>query len=352
MSTLSTTSHHRSLFIVFVVLAAAFGLVLAAGSATVDAQSGRFAIVFATGGLGDQSFNDSAYEGMQAAMQRFGVHFDYAEPSAVVEYEGLLTRFAQRGNYDLIISIGFDQADAVTAVAARFPNQRFAIVDTVAEGDNVASYVYREAERGFLLGAIAGLMTQRTSDPKINAADVIGVVGGMDIPLINANIAGYIAGAKYVNPNVDVRYSYVGDWGDPARGKELALAQFDQGVDIIWGAAGLSGLGVIEAAVEADRYVIGADSDQGHVAPAHVLTNGMKYVNNTVIHAVTSVLYGQFQPGIIALGVSEGALGYSDSLVPVDIQAAVNQLAARIANGELTPPETIDAVDAWLAEHR
>ncbi len=94
--------------------------------------------------------------------------------------------------------------------------------------------MYREAERGFLLGAIAGLMTRRTDDPKINTANVIGVVGGMDIPLINANIAGYIAGAKFVNPAADVRFSYVGDWADPARGKELALAQFDQGVDIIW----------------------------------------------------------------------------------------------------------------------
>lgn len=330
-------------------LLAALAIVLAAGFSPVDAQSGQFAIVFATGGLGDQSFNDSAFAGVQAAEGRFGVQFAWAEPTAVAEYEALLTRFAQRGNYDLIISIGFDQADAVTAVAARFPNQRFAIIDAVAEGDNVVSYVYREAERGFLLGAIAGLMTQRADDPKINDADVIGVVGGMDIPLINANIAGYIAGAKYVNPDADVRFSYVGDWADPARGKELALAQFDQGVDIIWGAAGLSGLGVIQAAEEADRYVMGADDDQGHLAPEHVLTNGMKYVNNTVLLAVESVLNGDFTPGIVALGVSEGALGFSDSLVPVEIRAAVGRLAAQIVSGDIVPPETIAEVEAWLA---
>ena len=246
----------------------------------------------------------------------------------------------------LIISIGFDQADAVTAVAARFPSQRFAIVDAVAEGDNVASYVYREAERGFLLGAVAGLMTMRASDPKINEANVIGVVGGMDIPLINANIAGYIAGAKYVNPAADVRYSYVGAWDDPARGKELALAQIDQGVDIIWGAAGRSGLGVLQAAQEAGVYAIGADDDQGHLAPGHVLTNGMKYVNNTVLHAVQSVINGEFTPGVIALGVAEGALGFSDSLVPVDIRAAVGQLVARLIAGELVPPDTIEEVDS------
>lgn len=331
---------------------AAVSLSLVAGVTPAAAQSGQFAIVFATGGLGDQSFNDSAFAGVQEAEARFGVRFTWAEPTAVAEYEALLTRFAQRGNYDLIISIGFDQADAVSAVAARFPQQRFAIVDAVAEGDNVASYVYREAERGFLLGAIAGLMTQQTGDPKVNEANIIGVVGGMDIPLINASIAGYMAGAKYVNPAADVRYSYVGDWADPARGKELALAQFDQGVDVIWGAAGLSGLGVIQAAQEADRYVLGADDDQSHLAPEHVLTNGMKYVNNTVLHAVQTVLNDEFTPGIVALGVAEGALGFSDSLVPLEIRAAVDQLAAKIVAGEIVPPETIAEVDAWVTANR
>lgn len=315
-------------------------------------QAGRIAVVFATGGLGDQSFNDSAYEGIQRAEAELGITFDYVEPTAIAEYETLLTRFAQTRRYDLIISIGFDQADPLSVVADRFPNQKFALVDTTLEKPNVAAYVYKEAERGFLLGAIAALMTQRTEDPKINGRNVIGVIGGMDIPLINANIAGYIAGAKYVNPSVDVRYSYVGDWADPARGKELAFAQIDQGVDIIWAAAGRSGLGALQAAQERNVYAIGADSDQGHVAPGHILTNGMKYVNNTVFLAVSQVLEGSFQSGIHALGVAEGGLGYSESLVPADIQAQVNELAARIIAGELVPPETIDAVDGWLAANR
>jgi len=341
----------RARTLVFGVLVLGVALLLMGSWQPASAQ-GRYAIVFATGGLGDQSFNDSAYEGMQRAQAELGIEFDYAEPSAVAEYERLLTLFAQSRRYDLIISIGFDQADAVAAVADRFPNQRFAIVDTSVERPNVAAYVYREPERGFLLGVIAGLMTQRQDDPKINAANVVGVVGGMDIPLINANIAGYIAGARYVNPQADVRYSYVGDWVDPARGKELALAQFDQGVDIIWGAAGRSGRGVIQAAQENNKYAIGADSDQGHLAPGHVLTNGMKLVNNTVFLAVESVEQNRFQPGINVLGIAEGALGYSASLVPDDIRAVADDIAQRIASGELVPPETIDAVDQWLADNR
>lgn len=347
------TVRRRALFSSVLVLALGVALLAAAGFEPAAAQTGRYAIVFATGGLGDQSFNDSAYEGIQRAARELGIEFDYAEPTAIAEYERLLTLFAQSRRYDLIISIGFDQADAVAAVADRFPNQKFAIVDTVVERPNVASYAYREAERGFLVGAIAGLMTQRQGDPKVNPSNhVVGVVGGMDIPLINANIAGFIAGAKLVNPQADVRYSYVGHWADPARGKELALAQFDQGVDVIWGAAGLSGLGVIQAAQEANHYVIGADSDQGHLAPEHVLTNGMKLVNNTVFLAVQSVQEGRFQAGTHVLGVAENVLGYSPSLVPADVRAIVDGLAARIASGEIVPPETIEEVDAWLAANR
>ena len=328
-------------------------LLLAGAWQQASAQAGRVAIVFATGGLGDQSFNDSAYDGIQRAARELGIEFDYAEPTAIAEYERLLTLFAQSRRYDLIISVGFDQADAVAAVADRFPNQKFAIVDTVVEKPNVAAYVYREAERGFLVGAIAGLMTKRHGDPKINPDNhVVGIVAGMDIPLINANIAGFMAGARLVNPDADVRYSYVGHWADPARGKELGLALIAQGADIIWGAAGLSGLGAIQAAQESNRYAIGADSDQGHLAPEHILTNGMKLVNNTVFLAVESVVNGTFQPGVHVLGVKENVLGYSPSLVPDDVRAVVDALAQRIAAGELVPPETIPDVEAWLAANR
>lgn len=344
----------RSLWGIALIAAVAVSLMLAMGSAyPAHAQSGRIAIIFATGGLGDQSFNDSAFEGIKRAEEELGIAFEYAEPAAVAEYETFLTRFAQTRRYDLIISIGFDQADAVDTVAQRFPNQKFAIVDTEVHQPNVAAFVYKEEERGFLLGAIAAMMTQKSDDPLINSdKKMIGVIGGMDIPLINANVAGYIAGAKYVDPEVDVRYAYVGDFGDPARGKELALAQIEQGVDVIWGAAGLSGLGVIQAAEEHDVYVIGADSDQGHLAPNHVLTNGMKLVNNTVLIAVEQVLSDGFQGGIQVLGVADGTLGFSKNLLPEDVIAEARRLEGLIASGQLSPPTTIDAVDAWLADNR
>jgi basic membrane protein A len=325
------------------------GMVMGSVSSGLAADKPRIAIVFATGGLGDKSFNDSAYEGMLRAEKELGIEFDQAEPQAVAEYESLLMRFAQTRRYDLIISIGFDQADALQVVSGRFPDQKFAIVDTAVDAPNVASYVYREAERGFVVGAVAGLMTKRAEDPRIVPdKQIIGVIGGMDIPLIRANVAGYIAGAKFANPEVEVKYSYVGDWADPAKCKEMANAMLDEGVDVIWLAAGRSGLGGIMAAEERNRFAIGADVDQGYLAPDHILTNGMKLVDNTVFMAIEAVLKDEFTPGTNMLGLKEGALGYSHNLIPADIIEEVDKLAERVASGELTVPEEIDQVDAWL----
>jgi basic membrane protein A len=324
-------------------------MVMGIASFGAAAAKPRMAIVFATGGLGDKSFNDSAYEGMLRAEKELGIEFDQAEPQAVAEYESLLMRFAQTRRYDLIISIGFDQADALQVVSGRFPDQKFAIVDTAVDAPNVASYVYREAERGFVVGAVAGLMTKRAEDPRIVPdKQIIGVIGGMDIPLIRANVAGYIAGAKFANPEVEVKYSYVGDWADPAKCKEMANAMLDEGVDVIWLAAGRSGLGGIMAAEERNRFAIGADVDQGYLAPDHILTNGMKLVDNTVFMAIEAVLKDEFTPGTNMLGLKEGALGYSHNLIPADIIEEVDKLAERVASGELTVPEEIDQVDAWL----
>lgn len=310
-------------------------------SMTVGAAAeGRIAIIFATGGLGDQSFNDSAYEGMVMAEDELGITFDYAEPAAVAEYESLLGQFARTRRYDLIISIGFDQADALEVVAERFPDQRFAIVDMVVDMPNVASYVYKEEERGFLMGVIAGLAT-KSQLPMVNDQNIIGVIGGMDIPLINANIAGYIVGAHAVNPDIEVKYSYVGDWADPARGKELALSQINQGADIVWQAAGRSGLGVIKAAEEEGVYAIGADSDQGYVAPGHLLTNGMKFVNNTVFLAIEEVVTDNFQGGIHVLGLKEKGLGFTMSLIPEDLLPQIQVMEDKVLAGEIIIPQTI-----------
>ena len=301
----------------------------------------RVAIVFATGGLGDKSFNDSAMEGITQAAKRYGIKYDYAEPKAITEYHTYLSQFANTRRYDLIISIGFDQADALGSVAERFQKQRFAIVDMVVNKPNIASYIYKEQERGFLLGCASALMTTKTDDERINKDKVIGVIGGMKIPLIDANIAGFMAGARYADPAVKVLHSYVGHWADPAKGKELTISMFEQGADIVWGAAGRSGLGVINAAKERNRYAIGSDADQGYLAPGNLLTNGMKFVNNTVEIVIGKVVDGTYRSGIHLLGVKENALGYSKNLLPQEILTQLDGIKSKLIAGEFKIPSTI-----------
>jgi len=313
------------------------------GSAAAK-ENDRIAIIFATGGLGDKSFNDSAMEGIKQAESRYGIRYDYAEPKAIAEYPTYMNQFANTRRYDLIISIGFDQADALGHAAGRFKDQKFAIIDMVVDKPNVASYIFKEPERGFLVGYAAALMTARKGDAMINKDKVIGVIGGMKVPLIDANIAGYIAGARYADPSVKVLYSYVGAWTDPARGKELAISMIEQGVDVVWGPAGRSGLGVIHAAKEKNCYAIGTDSNQDYLAPRHVLTNGMKYVNTTVVIAVGQVVDNAFSAGSHLLGVKEHALGYTRSILPEDLIVKLEKIEKMIIEGEIQIPSTIEAI--------
>jgi basic membrane protein A len=211
----------------------------------------------------------------------------------------------------------------------------------VVNRPNVAYYTYKEEERGFLMGYAAALMTTKNNDEKINKDKVVGVIGGMKIPLIDANIAGFIAGARYADPEMKALYSYVGHWFDPAKGKELTISMFEQGADIVWGAAGRSGLGVINAARERNRYAIGCDADQGYLAPKNVLTNGMKFVNNTIEIAIGQVINNRFTGGGHLLGVKENGLGYSINLLPRDVIMKLEKTRDKIISGKIKIPYTI-----------
>ncbi len=302
----------------------------------VQPEVTRVAVVFATGGLGDKSFNDTCYEGAKKAQQDFGIEFDYVEPTAIAEYEGFLRQYAKSGEYDLIVSIGFDQADALTIVADEYPDQKFAIVDMVVDKPNVASLVFRENEGSFLVGAAAGLKTQ---------TNMIGFVGGMDIPLIRRFLAGYKFGAEYVNPDIKVSWKYVGDWVDPAKGKEMALEQFGTGADIVFAAAGRSGLGAIQAAYESNMLVIGVDADQCEtiegVPVTTFLCSMLKRVDVAVYDTIESVIEGTFAGGIKSFGAKENGVGVCKHL-PSDIQDQINDLLAKVASGEIKVPTGID----------
>ncbi len=299
----------------------------------------RIGIVYDVGGRGDKSFNDAAYAGLQKAIKLLKVEGKDMEPGpGGANREELLRTLAEQ-NYDLVVGVGFLFTDAIIKVAKEFPKVKFAIVDGYVEGvPNVSSLLFNEHEGSFLVGAIAGLMTK---------TNILGFVGGMDIPLIHKFEVGYKAGAMYVNPKVKVLINYIGVTGeafkDPVKGKELALAQYKQGADIVYHASGASGEGVFEAAKETGKYAIGVDSPQAWIAPGRIITSMLKRVDEAIYLTIKDVVEGKFKGGPRYFGLVNGGVDYEYSeytknLIPLKVKNHVDVLKKKIINGEIVVP--------------
>ena len=290
----------------------------------------RIGVVFSIGGLGDESFNDAAFEGMQRAEADFDITFDYVEPDDVAEMEDHQRAFVEAG-YDLVIAIGFLQESGLEAVAADYPDARLAIVDAVVDAPNVASLIFKEHEGSFLVGALAAMMTD---------TGTVGFVGGMEVPVIHNFQIGYEQGVQHVNLDTQVLVNYAGAFNDPGRGKELAISQHARGADIVYHAAGGTGMGVFEAAQEEDFYAIGVDSDQDHLAPGHILTSMLKRVDVAVYEIVQDVVEGEFRPGVHEFGVADEGVGttdfeYTRDIIPQDVLDRLNEIRQQIIDGQI-----------------
>jgi basic membrane protein A len=260
----------------------------------------KVGIVFATGGLGDKSFNDISMAGAQRAYEELGVEFDYVEPTAIAEYEGFQRDFAMSGEYILIICIGYDQGDPLTVVASEYPDQNFALVDMVVDKPNVANLLFRANEGSFLTGVVASLTT---------TTGKVGFVGGIDIPLIRDFYVGFKAGAEWANPNVQVLEPvFVGGWADPTSGKELAVGLWELGADCIFAAGGKSGLGALEACDEKNINGFGVDSCQDYLND-NMVASMTKRVDVAVYEMILDALVGKFQGGFYNGGLSDGWVG-------------------------------------------
>ncbi len=288
-------------------------------------------IVFDIGGKDDRSFNAAAWEGVQRAAKDFPIVLRDIEPGTPNAIEPAMRAFAERG-FDLIIGVGFAQAPIMEQVAKDYPNIQFAIIDGVSNLPNVASLVFKEHEGSYLVGMLAA---------KTSKTGTIGFLGGMDIGLIHRFEKGYEEGAQAVNPNIRVIQNYVGvtdgAWNNPGKGKELALAQIGKGADVIFTAAGNSGLGAFDAVEQqgkqngrATHFVIGVDSNQNMVKPGFVLTSMVKRVDNVVYNIVQDVVNRRFSPGIHVFGLDKDGVGY-----------AMDKF-----NQELISPETIAEAEA------
>ncbi|HLL15477.1 MAG TPA: BMP family ABC transporter substrate-binding protein [Pyrinomonadaceae bacterium] len=302
----------------------------------------RVGIVFDIGGKDDRSFNAAAFEGVKRAERELGVVLRDVEPGNPTSIEPAMRAFAERG-YDLVIGVGFAQAPIMEVVAKDYPNVNFAIVDGVSQLPNVASLVFKEHQGSYLVGMIAARTTKTNK---------LGFVGGMDIPLIHRFATGYEEGAKSVNPNIEVYRNFVGvtdsAWNNPGKGKELALSQIGQGADVIFTAAGNSGLGAFDAVEQAGKgadgrathYVIGVDSNQNMVKPGYVLTSMVKRVDNAVYDIVNDVKNKRFQGGIHVFGLDKDGVAFSldhhnQPLIDPSILQEVEAARQKIIKGEI-----------------
>jgi basic membrane protein A len=305
-----------------------------------EAQAATFepALIYDYGGKFDRSFNQAAYDGAERFKQETGLTYREFEITNESQREQSMLQLAKRGAA-LIVGVGFGHQAAMTKVATQYPKVRFTIIDAVVDLPNVQSIVFREQECCFLVGMIAAL-TSKTGK--------IGFVGGMDVPLIRRFAAGYAEGAKFARPDVEVLQTMTGTtvsaWNDPARGSELARSQFDRGADVVFAAAGATGLGVLQAAADAGKFSVGCDSNQNALHPGSVLTSMVKRVDVATYNAMMAAKDDKWQGGRMSLGLKEDGLDYAiddnnRSLIPPDIKARVDRAKAEIIAGKLVPTD-------------
>ncbi len=305
-----------------------------APAARVAAQEFVPAIVFDMGGKFDKSFNEAAYAGAERFKKETAIAYREFEVTNEAQREQALRNMARRGS-QVVVGIGFGQASGMERVAREFPNLKFAIVDAIVDLPNVQSIVFKEHEGSFLVG-MAAAMASKTGK--------IGFVGGMDIPLIRRFALGYEEGAKYVNAKIEIYRNMTGTtpaaWNDPTRGGELARSQFDRGADVIYAAAGATGLGVLQAAKDKGRLAIGVDSNQNHIHPGSVLTSMIKRVDLAVYEAFKAAKDGTWKAGVRSLGVAEGGVGFSldqhnRGLITAEMEKRLQQARADIVAGKI-----------------
>ncbi len=296
------------------------------------------------GGLNDDSFNAAAHRGILRAQQELGTDHVIIESQRPEDYITNLQTLIDSGA-DIVWGVGFMMQASIDEMAQANPDKKFGIVDEVVNQPNAASVLFKEQEGSFLVGYIAGKSTKTGK---------VGFVGGVESPVIGRFEAGYRAGVKAANPDVQVDVVYAAAFDDPEKGKNIALTMFDTGSDIIFHAAGGTGQGVIEAAKDRNLYAIGVDSDQNYLAPENVITSMIKRVDVAVFEVIKQTVEGNFPGGeTLRLGLAEDGVGYADSTLwdklPEGLQEEVDKWAQAIKDGKVVVPETPEEADTWTA---
>lgn len=321
-----------------------------------DKEVVKVGLIVGTGGLGDQNFNDLAYAGLEKAKEELGIEFDYSEPQSASDYATYITQYAEDGSYDLIMLNASEAESALTELAPQYPDQKFSIIDTAVDGDNVVSLVKDFRDYTFLGGYLAGAMTQDTSIENMKEDHTVGIVIGVDSPVMQEGAMGYKMGARLACPDADVRVGIVGAFDDPAAAKEITKSIYDGGGDIVMTLAGGSSLGTINQAKESSLYAVGCTSESPiDTAPDSVMASSLESLDTTVYAICQELLDGKLECGERSLGIENGyfVISYGDSNVPVpqDLKDKIEELVEKMKSGELVLPETEDEIDSWIAEN-
>lgn len=325
------------------------------GQITETKKPIKVGIVLGTGGLGDKNFNDMSYAGLLKAQEELGIKFDYVETKSISDYVPQHRMFAESEDYDLIIGLSSDQVEAVKQISKDFPKQKISIIDASVDLPNVSSVATKWQEQTFLSGVIAGLGTKSKAE-KANAENVVGVILGMDLPNLREGVVGFESGVAYVNPDAKVLEGTVGNFNDPGKAKEIALSMYNRGADFIQPIAGASGLGVFNAAKEANKYVFGVGANQNALEPDYIVATAIRNVNEMVYNEVKAVVEGNWKPGVHISGLKEGAVGYSveNSNVKLtqEILDAVEEIKKKVASGELVPCNKASELKDWAVKNQ
>lgn len=312
-------------------------------------------IIYSTGGLGDESFNDMAYQGVEQAQEELGIEYQSAEPGSPADMNDMQRQFAGDDAIDVVVCIGFDHEADLQDNAAEFSDTQFVLVDAVVEAENVASYVFREQEGSFQVGHLAGLLTgteyaHGAGETNPNES-IVGFVGGEETSLIERFEAGYVAGAQYADEAIQTPSAYAGSWNDPTTGQEIASGMYDDGADVVYHAAGGTGGGVFEAAQSAGRFAIGVDDDQSRSAEAFsdvIVASMIKRVDTAVYESIQSIVEESFEGGQVNdLGLEEEGVGAIigqdfEGELPAEITDALEESRQAIIDGEIDVPTTRD----------
>ncbi|MFL6658020.1 MAG: BMP family protein [Massilia sp.] len=303
-------------------------------AASATAADPKLGIVYDAGGKFDKSFNQSAYEGAERFKKETNISYLEAQASSDTQAEQMLRSLARK-KLDLIAAIGFSQTQAVQKVAKEFPNVHFVLIDSIAEGANVNSVLFKEEEGSYLVGVAAAMASKSAK---------VGFIGGMDIPLIRTFNCGYVQGAKATNPKVEAFSNMVGTtsaaWNNPAKGGELARAQFDRGVDVVFAVAGGSGMGTLQTAKEKGKLAIGVDSNQNYIHPGTMLTSMVKHVDLAIYDSFMQMKNGTWKAGVTHKGLKEGGVDWivdkdNRSVVSPAMEKKVNEAKANIISGKV-----------------